>query len=122
MKEYGFEKLEVWVASKALTVKIYKITSKFPKEEQFGLIGQLRRAALSIGSNIAEGSGRTSKKDFAHFLQIAYSSNLEVLQQLIIAQELKYISPNELESMRETIDLISMKLGALRKSLLSPKL
>lgn len=118
MKIYSFEKLDVWILSKELVVSIYTITKHFPRDEQFGLTNQLRRAALSISSNIAEGSGRTSRKDFAHFLQMAYSSTLEVLQQLIIAEELKYIEHTVLQEHRMKINEITLKLASLRKQIL----
>lgn len=118
MKIYSFEKLDVWILSKELVVSIYTITKHFPRDEQFGRTNQLRRAALSISSNIAEGSGRTSRKDFAHFLQMAYSSTLEVLQQLIIAEELKYIEHTVLQEHRMKINEITLKLASLRKQIL----
>lgn len=118
MKIYSFEKLEVWILAKELTVFIYEVTRFFPQEEQFGLTNQLRRAIVSVGSNIAEGSGRTSKKDFAHFIQISYASMLEVMQQLIISKELGYIDEEQLKNFRILINQITLKLGALRKSLL----
>ncbi|MEO8236157.1 MAG: four helix bundle protein [Flavobacterium sp.] len=76
---YSFEKLEVWVESKNFSKSIYLITSKFPDNEKYGLISQLRRASISICSNIAEGSARNSFKDKAHFTTMAFSSAVEVL-------------------------------------------
>jgi len=81
MKQFSFEKLVVWQKSKDLSIHIYRITSSFPKEEKFGLISQLRRCAVSIASNLAEGSGRNSSKDKARFSEIAYGSLLELLNQ-----------------------------------------
>lgn len=85
MYTYSFEKLEVWVESKDFAKRIYLVTSKFPDTEKFGLTSQLRRASVSISSNIAEGSARKSYKDKAHFSTIAFGSAVEVLNQLIIA-------------------------------------
>jgi|LakMenEpi03Aug12_release.lakeMendotaPanAssembly.Ray.scaffolds.fasta_scaffold339829_2 four helix bundle protein len=119
MKVYSFEKLEAWVLAKDLTKQVYLLTKKFPNEEIYGLTSQIRRASISICSNIAEGSGRTSKIDFARFIQIAYGSMMELLNQLIIAEELEYIQKDELLKMREQIDKISLILTALRKSLLN---
>ena len=122
MKVYSFEKLEAWVLAKDLTKQVYLLTKKFPNEEIYGLTSQIRRASISICSNIAEGSGRTSKIDFARFIQIAYGSMMELLNQPIIAEELEYIQKDELVKIREQIDQISIRLSGLRKSLLQSQL
>lgn len=119
MKEFSFERLEVWKDVKELTVEIYTITKDFPDEEKFGLVKQLRRAIISISSNIAEGSGRTSPKDQAHFYQIAFSSLLEVLSQLLISIELGFINKDKEIQLREQIIKIANKLNSLRKSILN---
>lgn len=116
---YSFEKLETWTDARKLVKWIYEATSKFPPEEKFGLVLQLRRAAISVVSNLAEGSARVSAKDQAHFSQIAYSSLIEILNQLIIAQDLNFISQETLKDGRLRIDEISNKISALRKSQLS---
>ncbi len=124
MFTYGFEKLSVWEDARDLTVLIYKVTSTFPKDEKFGLTNQIRRSAISIASNIAEGSGRKSVKDQAHFYHLAYSSNLELLNQLIISKDLLFISGDILIECRRFIEKISNKINNLRKSILassSPK-
>ena len=121
MKVYSFEKLEAWIFSKELTKQVYLLTKKFPNDELYGLTSQIRRASISICSNLAEGSGRTSKIDFARFIQIAYGSMMELLNQLIIAEELEYIQKDELVKIREQIDQISIRLSGLRKSLLQPQ-
>ena len=102
--------------AKKLVVKIYTITSKFPVEEKFGLVSQLRRAAVSICSNLAEGSGRNTPKDQANFYNNAYSSLLEVLNQLLIVYDLKWISEDDLRALRLDIENISSKINSLRKS------
>ena len=79
MHIYSFEKLEVWKLAKDLCVYIYKLTSKFPPEEKFGLVSQMRRASVSIASNTAEGSSRVSPKDQSHFYTVAFSSTIELL-------------------------------------------
>ncbi len=84
--------LDAWKRSIELVVKIYKITEGFPKVEMYGITSQIRRAAVSIPSNIAEGAGRSSDKEFIHFLSIALGSLAEVDTQLIICCELKFIS------------------------------
>ncbi len=91
MHTYSFEKLEVWKEARELVVWIYAITKEYPAEEKFGLVIQLRRAAVSVVSNLAEGSSRKSAKDQAHFSQIAYSSLLEILTQLIVSGDLHFI-------------------------------
>jgi len=88
MYVYSFEKLEVWKESKKLTKIIYQITSRYPENEKFGLTSQLRRASISVCSNLAEGSARITSKDKAHFSTMAYSSLIEVLNQIIISYEL----------------------------------
>lgn len=75
---YSFEKLDVWKKARILTGTIYKISAKFPPEERFGLTSQIRRASVSVCSNLAEGSGRVSGKEQARFTEIAYSSLLEL--------------------------------------------
>ncbi|MBW1937083.1 MAG: four helix bundle protein [Deltaproteobacteria bacterium] len=82
--------LKVWKRSVDYVVKIYKLTEGFPKDEQYGLSSQMRRAALSIASNIAEGAGRNSKNEFRQFLSIAQGSVSELETQLIIAEKLSY--------------------------------
>jgi four helix bundle protein len=88
---FSFEKLDVWIEAKNFTKTIYKLTASFPDSEKFILVSQLRRASISICSNIAEGSARSSFKDKAHFTTMAFSSAVEVLNQLIISFELDFI-------------------------------
>ncbi len=111
---YSFEKLEVWNESKDLSKSIYLITNSFPNAEKFGLTSQLRRASVSICSNIAEGSARKTNKDKAHFTVIAFSSAVEVLNQIILAYELEFISKDDYLVLREKVESITNKLNALR--------
>ena len=83
--KFSFEKLHVWIDSKELIKLIYIITKDFPNEEKFGLTSQLRRASVSIASNLAEGTSRKTNKDKAHFTTLSFSSLMEVLNQIIIA-------------------------------------
>jgi four helix bundle protein len=117
--KFVFEKLEVWQLAKEFAVELYGATKKFPAEERYGLVSQINRAGISIASNIAEGASRTSKKDRAHFYQIAYSSLMEVAAQLIIACELNFVSSPENAKLREKLHEISNKLNALYKSQLN---
>jgi four helix bundle protein len=114
MYQYSFEKLEVWVESKEFVKTIYFTVSKFPESEKFGLISQLRRASISIASNVAEGTSRKSYKEKAHFTTIAFGSAVEVLNQLIISYELNFITENEYLDLRKKIESITNKLNSLR--------
>ena len=119
MKIYSFEKLTVWQESKELVKDIYRLTKDFPTEEKFGLISQLQRASVSIASNLAEGTSRKTNKDKAHFTTIAFSSAMEVLNQIIISKELNFISEKDYILVREKLEKISNMLNALRKSQLN---
>ena len=88
---HNFKDLKIWSKSRVLVKKIYELTEEFPSDEKFGLISQMRRAAVSIVSNIAEGSGKESDKDFCRFLEVAYSSSFELETQLILAVDLTFI-------------------------------
>ncbi len=118
MYSYSFEKLEVWQISRRFTSEIYKITANFPEVEKYGIVSQLRRASISICSNIAEGNGRISTKDRAHFFQLAYSSALEVFNQLIISNDLEWIDNDTFNGCRIKINEITNKLNALHKKLI----
>ena len=89
---FAFEKLEVWQKSRDLVKDIYKVTANYPSEERFGLTSQLRRASVSVSSNIAEGSTRWSKKDQARFYEMSFGSLMEILNQLILSTDLKFFS------------------------------
>jgi four helix bundle protein len=84
-REFRFERIEARQLARQFNRQVYAVSRKFPKEEQFALLPQMRRASTSVGSNIAEGSGRNSDADFVHFLEIAYGSLMEVVAQLFIA-------------------------------------
>jgi len=109
---HRFKDLEVWKKSRLFCSEIYSITSKFPETEKFGLTNQLRRAAVSIPSNIAEGSSRHSNKDFIRFLQMTLGSAYEVETQLLIAYDLKFINQKELDSLLKNLEsIIKMTLN-----------
>ena len=124
-KSRSYQDLEVWKLSIALVKEIYLITEKFPKSESYGLTNQIRRAAVSIPSNIAEGQGRNSSKEFRQFLSIALGSVAETETQLIIAKEINFLRNDELEPLLVTVDRIRKMLKGLSKSIgtisLSPK-
>lgn len=117
MYTYNFEKLEIWQLSKNLTVMIYNATKDFPDSEKFGITNQLRRAAVSIPTNIAEGVNKITEKERSRYLQIAYGSSMEVISLLLISFELNYISSEDLEKYRIIINEISNKINAYNKKL-----
>lgn len=106
-----FTKYDVWNDSIDLVTKIYNITSNFPEREKFGLANQMRRCATSIPSNIAEGSSRSSEKDFKRFLEIVIGSSFELKTQLIISGNLKYINEVDLRNFSLSTDKISKQLN-----------
>ncbi len=114
MYTYSFEKLEVWIDAKEFTKILYSVTSSFPDSESYGLVQQLRRASVSVCSNIAEGSARKSFKDKAHFTTMAFSSAVGVLNQLIISFELGFITQEIYTNLRVSLESITNKLNALR--------
>ena len=116
-KSFRFEKLEVWHLARTLNRSVYQATKRFPKDELFGLTSQLRRASISVSSNIAEGSGRNSDADFTHFLEIAYASLMEVVSQLYLALDENYITPLEFDTIANASQALAGKLVALSKSL-----
>lgn len=119
MKTYSFEKLIVWQKSRKLAVIINKTTRDFPKDEIFGMISQMRRCSISIASNVAEGSGRHSAKDKARFTEMAYSSALELINQLIISWDLEYVSEKNYLTIRNEIEEITFMLDSLYKAQLN---
>ncbi len=119
MRLYSFEKLEVWKLSRELTKHIYSLSKGFPDDEKFGLTSQIRRAVISVTSNIAEGSSRKSGKEQARFTEIAFGSLLEILNQLIAATDLQYISNEEVNQLRPLIEEIGNKLNKLKEAQLS---
>ncbi len=104
---HKFKQLEIWKQSKLFCSQIYLVTVSFPDEERFGLTTQLRRASVSIPSNIAEGSSRKSNKDFARFLEIAIGSAYEIETQLLISHDLGFISDDNLNPLISKIDVIT---------------
>ena len=110
-----FRKLEVWHQSMDLVDKIYTLCDSFPKGEQFGLVQQIKRCAVSIPSNIAEGNSRDSEKEYSRFLQIALGSAFELETQLLISQKRKYI--NDEEDTFELLKIVQKRLNALNKSI-----
>ena len=112
--KFSFVNLEVWQNAREFVVAVYKVISSFPNTEKYGLGDQLRRAAVSIPSNIAEGSGRSSIKEKIHFIEISYGSLMEVYCQLQLAVDLGYIKPEALTTIESKIESIAKKLTGLR--------
>ena len=112
-----FKDLKVWQKSHELTLEIYKVTKSFPKEEKFGIVSQIRRASISIPSNIVEGFKRRSKKDFAHFINIAEGSLEETKYDLLLSFDLGYLSKANSDSLNEKCDEVGRMLCGLYKKL-----
>lgn len=115
---FNFEKLDAWSEAIALAEVVYRVTCSLPDHERFGLTNQLRRAAVSVSSNIAEGSAR-SRSDFARFIEIATGSLFEVVSQITLAQRLGYISDSDVQTVRRSAAKLSRILSGLRRSLRS---
>jgi four helix bundle protein len=114
---HSFRDLVVWQKSVDLVTEIYRLSKKFPKDEVFGLTSQIRRAAVSIPSNIAEGRGKSSKGEFQQFLHHAMGSLAEVETQIVIAQNLGYLNAAEVEPVMEIIAEVGRLLNGLLTSL-----
>ena len=121
MKVYSFKKLECWQYARKLAVWTYTNTMRFPTEEKFGITSQMRRAAISIASNIAEGTLRKTAKEQVHFSVISYSSTIELLNDLIISNDLQFLSNEAYKEGRGLIERQTMLVAGLRKSQQSPK-
>ena len=112
-----FTQLKVWQKAHNFTVNLYKITSSFPNQEKFHLTNQIRRASVSIESNISEGCGRNGDKEFSRFLDIAQGSAYEVKCQILIARDLGYLDNNKSQLLTEKIDEISKMINAFNQKL-----
>ena len=119
-KKYEYKNLDVYKESKNLVKMVYELIEKFPKVETYALCDQLRRSVISVPSNIAEGSGRTSAKDQAHFFEIAFGSLMEVHCQMDVSCDLGYINQNELKQIEEQVSRIAAMLSGLRRKCLTP--
>lgn len=112
---HNFRKLDVWTESRKLVKEVYLLSASIPKEEKYGIISQLQRAAVSIPANIAEGSAKSSNKDFSRFLEIALGSSFEVETLLILTKDLNYISDEQLKP-------IGVKLKEIQKMIYNFKI
>lgn len=106
MNEYSYQTLNVYKDAKALVVAVYRLFKQYPEEERYALCDQIRRAAISITSNIAEGMSRYSDKEKVHFLEIAYASMMEVESQLDISVDLEYINKEQFVTIADSINIV----------------
>lgn len=114
---HNFRKLTIWQDSMDLTVEIYKLTQNFPKEEKYNLTSQVRRSAVSVPSNIAEGAGRNTNKDFNNFLGFATGSSYELETQLILSKRLGLIPEKDLSEVLTTLHSIQKRTYRFKESL-----
>lgn len=114
---HNFRNMRIWHESIDLLEKIHAITKTYPKEEQYGLISQMRRSASSIPSNIAEGSSRDSQKEFKHFLSISLGSAYELFTHLEISWRMEYISEETKEDLMQSTNELERKISSFRKQL-----
>jgi four helix bundle protein len=115
-QQYSFEKLRVWQAARELARQVYLATANFPRRELYGLTSQCNRAAVSVAANLAEGTSRQSRKDQAHFSEIAYGSLMELACLLILAKDVGVLSEKSEAELRGTIEHASAQLNALHRS------
>jgi four helix bundle protein len=116
---HNLKELKIWNKAIDLTVDVYKATANFPSEEKYGLTSQARRSAVSIPSNIAEGAGRNSNKDFNNFLGIANGSSYELQTQLVISNRLSLLSNDTLDDLLKQIDEVQKMTFAFQRTLLN---
>ena len=114
---FSFEKLEAWKQARMIVKKIYILTGTFPTIEKYGLADQMRRAAISITSNLAEGNSRKSIADRRRFFQIAYGSNMELINQLILSSDLNYVEQEDYKKLRNELSHLANLINKLDKSL-----
>jgi four helix bundle protein len=114
--EYSFEKLRVWQSARELAKDVYAATAQFPRSEIYGLSSQCNRAAISVAANLAEGSSRQSRKDQAHFSEIAYGSLMELACLLILSSDVGILPTDSERNLRSSIEQLSSQVNALHRS------
>ena len=117
MDNFSFRDLRVYQTSRDLVKTIYSVLAAYPSNEQYALCDQLRRASVSVPSNIAEGMSRSSDKEKAHFIEISYGSLMEVLCQMEISKELNYVTEEQMKDIENQITIIAKQLSKLRTTL-----
>jgi len=118
---FRFEKLDAWKEAIGLADEVYTVTKRFPNDERYGLTSQMRRAAVSVSSNVAEGSGRASDRDFAHFVQLAYGSLMELVSQTETALRQSFLDKSTRDHLYQRSEKLARILSGLRASLLKEK-
>ncbi len=113
---HNFKELNVWQESMTLAKDVFKATRNFPAEEKYGLTSQMNRCSVSVASNIAEGAGRGSSKEFGHFLSIALGSCFELETQLLLSNEFEYITKEQTLLLTERVCKVQKMLNGLKKS------
>ena len=114
---HNYNNLQIWHQAMDLVEEIYKLTASFPIEEKFSLVSQMTRAAVSIPSNIAEGAGRNSDKDFAHFISIAIGSLYELNTQIVLSERLGYINQSQSQELQKKLDNLQRKSVSFKSKL-----
>ena len=114
---HNYNNLQIWQLAMDLVEEIYKLTASFPIEEKFGMVSQMTRAAVSIPSNIAEGAGRNSDKDFAHFISIAIGSLYELNTQIVLSERLGYIDQSQSQELQKKLDNLQRKSVSFKSKL-----
>jgi four helix bundle protein len=117
----SYRDLVVWQKAMELVTEVYRVTKKFPKDELFGLTGQMRRAAVAVPSNIAEGYGKSSRKEYIYFLTHARGSLLELETQVLIASNLSYLKESETDDLLSLVSEVGRIIHGLLSSLKTPK-
>lgn len=119
---HNYKKLKIWIKARTLVKEVYMITEQYPQEEKYGLTSQIRRAAISISSNIAEGSGKESEKEFNRFLEIAYSSAFELESQIILSEDLNFISHDDSSKILTQIQEIQKMIYSFSRTIKNKEL
>ena len=114
---HNYNNLQIWQQAMDLVEDIYILTASFPTDEKFGLVSQMTRAAVSIPSNIAEGAGRNSDKDFAHFISIAIGSLYELNTQIVLSERLGYIDQSQSQELQKKLDNLQRKSVSFKSKL-----
>ncbi|MCB0510690.1 MAG: four helix bundle protein [Bacteroidetes bacterium] len=117
MRKHNYKELKIWIKSRELVKSIYVLSAKFPEEEKFGVTSQIRRAVVSVNLNIVEGSGRKGVKDFSNFLNVAYSSLLEVEGLLILTIDLEFVQESEVDELFGKVTELLKMIYSFREGL-----
>lgn len=117
---HNFKELKIWQEAMELAKEIFAVTKSFPYEEKFGLVSQLNRCVVSVPSNIAEGAGRSTDKEFNRFLNIAFGSCFELKTQLLLSNEFNYITKEQTQLLTEKVRTVQKMLSGLKKSIYQP--